>query len=326
MLGVGHPTRHGPTGVPHAPALSIAHQDDTEPADLGDVRALDGEAPNDGLGEVDDVAAVVDTRAPELLGRAERRVEREVVADVRRERGGPGRRRVGASEDERREAVDDREVVGVEDAIEGGVIERLLVSHEPTSGFEHRLVGKVGSRHQSSGVAVFIVIVPGVARPGGGVGENAAMHIRTFEPRDADAVVALWGACALTRPWNDPRLDIARKLAVADDLFLVGEIGPGDGLGRAEGEIVASVMAGYDGHRGWVNYLAVDPARRHQGLGAAMLAEAERRLAARGCPKLNLQVRTSNAEAVAFYERLGFARDDVVGLGKRLVHDDPPGA
>lgn len=151
------------------------------------------------------------------------------------------------------------------------------------------------------------------------------MHIRGFEPSDADAVVALWEACALTRPWNDPRLDIARKLAVDDDLFLVGEFGPADGLGRADREIVATVMAGYDGHRGWVNYLAVDPGHRRQGLGAAIMAEAERRLVARGCPKLNLQVRTSNAAAVAFYERLGFARDDVVGLGKRLVDDDPPG-
>ena len=139
------------------------------------------------------------------------------------------------------------------------------------------------------------------------------MKIRTFESVDEAAVVELWRSCDLTRPWNDPVRDIERKVAVADDLFLVGTV---------DGVVVASVMAGYDGHRGWVNYLAVDPTRRRSGLGRALMAEAEGRLGARGCPKINLQVRTSNPSAIAFYERLGFAVDDAVSLGKRLESDE----
>ena len=142
---------------------------------------------------------------------------------------------------------------------------------------------------------------------------SSGVEIRTFESTDADAVVALWQACELTRPWNDPRKDIARKLAVDDGLFLVGTVG---------GDVVASVMAGYDGHRGWVNYLAVDPSRRGEGHGRTLMQEAETLLAARGCPKVNLQVRDTNAEALAFYERLGYVVDAAVSMGKRLESDD----
>jgi ribosomal protein S18 acetylase RimI-like enzyme len=140
------------------------------------------------------------------------------------------------------------------------------------------------------------------------------MLIRGFEAGDTDAVVALWEACELVRPWNDPRKDIARKLAVDDGLFLVAEL---------DGAIVASVMAGYDGHRGWVNYLAVAPARRRNGLARALMADAEARLAARGCPKVNLQVRDTNTDVLAFYERLGYAVDAAVSMGKRLESDGP---
>ncbi|MBO0698238.1 MAG: GNAT family acetyltransferase, partial [Zavarzinella sp.] len=143
-----------------------------------------------------------------------------------------------------------------------------------------------------------------------------SMHIRPFQPADEDQVVALWERCNLTRPWNDPRKDIRRKLAVRPDLFLVGEL---------DGVIVGTVMIGYDGHRGWVNYLGVDPACRRRGLGRALMIEAERLLREAGCPKINLQVRASNAEAVEFYRRIGFAVDDVVSLGKRLEHDGPAG-
>lgn len=142
------------------------------------------------------------------------------------------------------------------------------------------------------------------------------MHIRPFQPADEDQVVALWERCNLTRPWNDPRKDIRRKLAVRPDLFLVGEL---------DGVIVGTVMTGYDGHRGWVNYLGVDPASRRRGLGRALMIEAERLLREAGCPKINLQVRASNAEAIEFYRRIGFAVDDVVSLGKRLEHDGPAG-
>ena len=139
-----------------------------------------------------------------------------------------------------------------------------------------------------------------------------ALRIRPFRPADEDAIIALWRACDLVRPWNDPRKDIARKRRVNPDGFLVGE---------QDGRIVASVMVGYEGHRGWVNYLAVEPMLQRSGVGRALMDEAEKLLRAAGCPKINLQVRRGNAAALAFYERLGFAADDVVSLGKRLEHD-----
>jgi ribosomal protein S18 acetylase RimI-like enzyme len=140
------------------------------------------------------------------------------------------------------------------------------------------------------------------------------MDIREFTGADEAALIRLWERCGLTRPWNDPREDIRRKLAVRPDLLLVGVIG---------GEVVGSVMVGYEGHRGWVNYLAVAPERRRRGLGRALVAEAERRLLGEGCPKINLLVRADNREAVAFYRRLGYGVDEVVSLGKRLVEDGP---
>jgi len=136
------------------------------------------------------------------------------------------------------------------------------------------------------------------------------MTVRAFVPADEDQVVDLWRRCGLTRPWNDPHADIARKRTTQPELFLVLEL---DG--------VVAAMGGYDGHRGWVNYLAVAPDRRHQGLGRVLMTELEQLLAARGCPKLNLQVRADNAAAIAFYTGLGYGRDDVVSLGKRLIDD-----
>ena len=138
------------------------------------------------------------------------------------------------------------------------------------------------------------------------------MRIRAFQLADEAAVVALWERCGLTRTWNDPRKDIARKLAVQPELFLVAE---------ADGAVVATVMAGYEGHRGWVNYLAVAPERRGQGLGRALMQRVEESLKDRGCPKLNVQVRASNAAAMSFYRHLGYASDDAVALGKRLIPD-----
>jgi ribosomal protein S18 acetylase RimI-like enzyme len=137
--------------------------------------------------------------------------------------------------------------------------------------------------------------------------------IRSFVVEDTEAVVALWEACELTRPWNDPRKDIARKLTVQREWFLVAE---------EDGRIVGSVMAGYDGHRGWVNYLAVDPDLQRSGLGRELMTEAERLLGDAGCPKINLQVRGTNEAALGFYERIGYTRDDVVSLGRRLEPDD----
>ncbi len=140
------------------------------------------------------------------------------------------------------------------------------------------------------------------------------MDIRAFQDRDEVEVIRLWERCGLLRPWNDPRKDIARKRRVQRELFLVGTI---------DGTIAASVMAGYEGHRGWVNYLAVDPQRRRQGLARALMSEVERRLRELGCAKINLQIRRDNLDAISFYERIGFTEDAVVSLGKRLERDDP---
>jgi ribosomal protein S18 acetylase RimI-like enzyme len=139
------------------------------------------------------------------------------------------------------------------------------------------------------------------------------IEIRPFEPGDTAAVVQLWTDCGLVVPWNDPYRDIRRKLKVQREMFLVG---------CSDGQIIATVMAGYDGHRGWINYLAVDPRHRRSGLGTRMMEEAEARLRAAGCPKINLQVRASNAAVIEFYRAIGFKMDDVVSLGKRLVPDD----
>lgn len=140
------------------------------------------------------------------------------------------------------------------------------------------------------------------------------MQIRSFAEADEDAVIRLWERCDLTRPWNDPHKDIARKLAVRPDLFLIAIDG---------GEIVGSVMIGYDGHRGWINYLAVAPAHRRQGLGRALMAEAELRLLREGCPKVNLQVRAGNEGVVDFYRKLGYAVEEMINMGKRLIEDRP---
>ena len=138
--------------------------------------------------------------------------------------------------------------------------------------------------------------------------------IRPYLPADEDAVVDLWGRCGLVVPANNPRADIARKMAADPEKLLVAV---------DHGGVVGTVMAGYDGHRGWINYLAVDPPLRRRGIGTALMAAAEEALRRAGCPKINLQVRASNAAVIAFYERMGFATETVVNMGKRLVDDGP---
>lgn len=151
---------------------------------------------------------------------------------------------------------------------------------------------------------------------GTAAGAPAGVRIRSFAVADTEAVVALWRAAGLVVPWNDPYRDIERKLTVQPDLFLVAESVDGD-----DGVVVGTAMVGYDGHRGWVNYLAVDAAHRGGGLGARLMAEAERLLAERGCPKLNLQVRSTNTGVIEWYRSLGYDLDGAVSLGKRLIPD-----
>jgi ribosomal protein S18 acetylase RimI-like enzyme len=140
----------------------------------------------------------------------------------------------------------------------------------------------------------------------------APARIRVFAPDDEAAVVRLWQDCGLTRPWNDPHKDITRKLSEQPELFLVAS---------RDGAIVGSAMAGFDGHRGWIYYLAVAPAQQRSGLGRALMREVESLLRARGCPKINLQVRSSNSGVLAFYQGLGYETEDLVCMGKRLSAD-----
>ncbi len=138
------------------------------------------------------------------------------------------------------------------------------------------------------------------------------MQLRTYRPADEAAVVELWKACGLTRPWNDPHKDIARKVAEQPELFLIGEI---------DGRLMATAMLGYEGHRGWMYYLAVDPRFQGHGYGRMLMAHAEALLIARGCPKINLLVREGNDALLALYDKLGYTRDAAVSLGKRLIPD-----
>lgn len=138
--------------------------------------------------------------------------------------------------------------------------------------------------------------------------------IRPYEPRDERHVIDLWFRCDLVVPWNNPKRDIERKLKVNPELFLVGEL---------SGRVVATCMAGYEGRRGWINYLATDPDFRLKGIAARMMEAAEEKLRAMGCPKINLQVRAANKEAVKFYEAIGYELDDILNMGKRLEEDKP---
>lgn len=135
------------------------------------------------------------------------------------------------------------------------------------------------------------------------------MEIRAFEERDRSAVIALWQSCGLTRPWNDPDSDISFCIARPESTILVGE---------RDGRIVASVMTGHDGHRGWLYYLAVDPGLQKAGLGRAMVTAAEDWLTARGVPKVMLMVRPENEKVRAFYDALGYVEEPRVIFSRRL--------
>ncbi|MDP6745096.1 MAG: GNAT family acetyltransferase [SAR324 cluster bacterium] len=138
------------------------------------------------------------------------------------------------------------------------------------------------------------------------------LFIRPFQTEDEASVVSLWQLCELTVPWNNPYKDIARKLKVQPELFLVGML---DSL------LIATVMGGYDGHRGWINYLAVHPDFQGQGYAQQLMENVESELRKRGCPKINLQIRSGNARVMAFYQKLGFTDDQALSMGKRLEED-----
>jgi ribosomal protein S18 acetylase RimI-like enzyme len=143
---------------------------------------------------------------------------------------------------------------------------------------------------------------------------STSLSIAPSDDADVTAIIALWQRCGLTRPWNHPAADIAlaRKVQNADVL-----------AGRDAGEIVASVLVGHDGHRGWVYYLAVNPDHRHKGYGGAIMAAAEDWLRQRGIEKLQLMVRPDNKQVQAFYGSLGYAEQERVIYAKWLDGREP---
>ena len=138
---------------------------------------------------------------------------------------------------------------------------------------------------------------------------ESRFRIRPFRIEDQAPVIQLWRDCGLVVPANNPEADIQAKLKVQPELFLVGTSGE---------EVMATAMAGYEGHRGWINYLAVAPDYRRRGYGRRLMRRVEEILGALGCPKINLQVRTRNTDVIHFYKRIGYTEDAVVSLGKRL--------
>jgi ribosomal protein S18 acetylase RimI-like enzyme len=139
------------------------------------------------------------------------------------------------------------------------------------------------------------------------------MFIRAYAEKDEKQVIELWNECGLTRSWNNPQLDIQRKQKVQSEWFFVGE---------ENGAVIATAMFGYDGHRGWVNYLAVSPNQQRKGYARKLMEHGETVLKSVGCPKINLQIRTTNTQVQAFYRSIGYTEDKVVSFGKRLIKDD----
>lgn len=138
------------------------------------------------------------------------------------------------------------------------------------------------------------------------------MIIRTYEPKDEKDLISLWVECKLVVPWNNPAKDIQRKQRHDPDLFFVGLI---------DEKIMASCMAGYDGHRGWIYYLAVTPACQKKGYAKKLLLHAKKALSKIGCPKINLMVRKTNNEMIQFYKAMGYDDDPVSVLSLRIEND-----
>ena len=141
---------------------------------------------------------------------------------------------------------------------------------------------------------------------------ESSLLIRPFKEGDEEALVSLWNMCKLTVPWNNPYKDIARKLKVQAELFLMGYL---------EDKLIASVMAGYDGHRGWINYFAVHPDFQARGYGKQLMDNVENGLRELGCPKINLQIREGNDKVFSYYQKHGFVKEKRINMGKRIEDD-----
>jgi len=140
------------------------------------------------------------------------------------------------------------------------------------------------------------------------------MQIRPYHPDDEANVIQLWMDCGLIVPHNNPIRDIERKASVRPEWFFVGEL---------DGKLIASCMAGYEGHRGWINYLAVAPSCQRKGYAQKIMARAGTLLQEAGCPKINVQIRATNQKVIDFYKSIGFTVDEVISMGKRLIPDEP---
>jgi ribosomal protein S18 acetylase RimI-like enzyme len=136
-----------------------------------------------------------------------------------------------------------------------------------------------------------------------------SFQITRYSPKYQNAVIALWNACNLIVPQNDPLEDIQKKLAFQPELFFIALF---------DGQLIGSVMGGYEGHRGWIQYLAVLPAFQKRGYGKKLVSKAIVELRKLGCVKVNLQVRRSNAAVVGFYKHLGFEEEERISMGMRL--------
>jgi len=139
----------------------------------------------------------------------------------------------------------------------------------------------------------------------------AEVHIAPYSSEYFEGVKTLWQeAFPDDPPWNKAEVAVPAKLAVQPELFLVA----------LDGDLViGSIMAGYDGHRGWLYAVAVLNSRRRQGVGAALVRGAEDRLRSMGCSKINLQVRATNAINIEFYKRLGYMIKERTSMGKRVA-------
>ena len=140
------------------------------------------------------------------------------------------------------------------------------------------------------------------------------INIRPFKEYDEQSVILLWEICKLTRSKNDPTKDILRKKGYNDELFLVLE---------KDEEIIGTIMGGYDGHRGIINYLGIHPVFRGYGFGKLLVNKLEEKLWHLGCPQINLLVRADNLEVNHLYESVGYGKaDDVHIFRKRLIFDE----
>jgi ribosomal protein S18 acetylase RimI-like enzyme len=151
------------------------------------------------------------------------------------------------------------------------------------------------------------VITRGIANV---VIRHLSVHITQYESQFQNAVVDLWTKCGLIVPWNNPVEDIQRKLEFQPELFFIA---------LCKGAVIGSVMVGYEGHRGWINYLAVVPRFQKRGYGKQLMTKAISELQKLGCGKVNLQVRTNNSLIIEFYQHLGFQIEDRINMGLRLV-------